>query len=113
MPKLAIIGDSTSVLGFKPIGVDAYSLDDPSDIGEVWESVMAADYAIVFMTEPVFEAALPLIKEIEERPTPAILAIPSTAGSTGSGRRYIKDLMERAIGAGIKSRDESEVRSQE
>ncbi|MDP1808814.1 MAG: V-type ATP synthase subunit F [Actinomycetota bacterium] len=111
MPKLAVIGDSTSVLGFKPIGVDAYSLDDPQEVSEIWPSVVAADYAIVFMTEPIFEAALPLIKQIEARSTPAVLAIPSTAGSLGAGQRYIKDLMERAIGASIKSSHESEVRS--
>jgi len=110
MPKMAVIGDSTTVLGFKPIGVDAYSLDDPLEVAGIWASVVAADYAIIFMTEPVFEAAQPLIKQIEARPTPAVLAIPSTAGSLGAGRRYIKDLMERAIGASIKSSHESGVK---
>jgi len=104
MRKIAVIGDSTSVLGFKPIGVTAYSIDDPAEVIEIWPAVVAADYAIIFMTEPVFESAQALIKELETRPTPAILAIPSTAGSIGAGRRYIKNLMERAVGASIKGK---------
>ena len=86
---MAVIGDSTSVLGFKPIGVDTFSVDEPGEVDEIWESVLAGDYAIVMMTEPVFEAARALIKQIETRPVPAVLAIPSTAGTTGAGRRYI------------------------
>ena len=104
MSKMAVIGDSTSVLGFKPIGVATYSIDDPAEVADIWPSVLAADYAIIFMTEPVFEAAQALIKQIEAKPTPAVTAIPSTAGSIGAGRRYIKALVERAVGASVKTK---------
>ena len=104
MSKMAVLGDSTSVLGFKPIGIATYALDDPAEVAEIWPAVLAGDYAIIFMTEPVFEAAQPLIKQIETRTTPAVTAIPSTAGSIGAGRRYIKALVERAIGASIKTK---------
>ena len=104
MSKMAVVGDSTSVLGFAPIGVDTYRLDEPEEIADIWPAVMAADYAIILMTEPVFAAARMLLKEIETRPTPAVVAIPSTTGSTGVGRRYILDLMERAVGASVKAK---------
>lgn len=104
MSKIAMVGDSTSLLGFKPIGVDAFKLNDPNDIDELWPAVLAGDYAVIIMTEPIFEAAAHLLKEIETRPTPAVLAVPSTAGSTGAGRRYINKLMERAVGASIKGK---------
>ncbi len=106
MSKLAVIGDSTSVLGFKPIGAETYALDDPADVADLWPDVLGADYAVIFMSEPVFEAALPLIREIETRTTPAVTAIPSTAGAVGAGGRYIRALVERAIGASIKTKGE-------
>lgn len=98
MYKMAVIGDSTSILGFKPIGVTAYSLDNPGDIIDLWPEIIEKEYVIIFMTEPVFEAAKPLIRSIEDQPVPAVLAIPSTAGSTGIARQYMEDLIERAIG---------------
>lgn len=102
MNRVAVIGDSTSIMGFKPLGVSAFSLSVPEQISEIWPQVLEGEYAVVLMTEPVFAVAQPLIKEIEGRLIPAVVAIPSTAGTTGAGRQYIKALMERAVGTSLK-----------
>jgi V/A-type H+/Na+-transporting ATPase subunit F len=108
MPKMAVVGDSTSIMGFKPLGLDTYALNDADRISALWPQLLQDDYAIVLMTEPVFEKAQALLKQAETRVTPAVIAIPSTAGATGGGRRYIQGLMERAIGASIKTKPPAE-----
>jgi V/A-type H+/Na+-transporting ATPase subunit F len=104
MPKIAVVGDSTSIMGFKPLGLDTYALDTVDEIDALWPEVLKGDYAIILMTEPVFGQAQPLLRQLETRVTPAVIAIPSTAGATGAARRYIQGLMERAIGASIKTK---------
>lgn len=101
MSKIAVVGDLGSILGFKSLGVDTYQVGAAGEVVELWPTILASDYAIIMMTEPVFEEAMALIKKLEARVTPAVLAIPSTAGTTGAGKRYIRDLTERAIGAVI------------
>lgn len=104
MSKIAVIGDATSVLGFKPLGIDAYRVVDPGDVVELWPTVISLDYAVIMMTETVFEAARDLVEDLESRVTPAILAIPSTKGSSGVGKEYITALMEKAVGTSMKGK---------
>ncbi len=106
MSKIAVVGDLPSILGFKSLGIDTYQVATPWEVVELWPTVLDSNYAVIMLTEPVFEAALDLVKKLEARVTPAVLAIPSTAGTTGAGKRYIRDLTERAVGAVIERKGE-------
>lgn len=99
MSRVAVVGDSTSVLGFRALGVDTYSLDQPEEVVELWPTLVRQEYAVIFMTEPAYQAAGELIAQVEEAITPAVTVIPPTSGPTGVGRRRLSTLVERAIGS--------------
>lgn len=102
MPKIALVGDSTSLLGFRPLGIDFYALDNPKEITEKWAEIMAKGYAIIFITEPIYQEALDLVKEVEGLLTPAITVIPPTTGSTGVGLEHLKSLIQKAVGTELR-----------
>ncbi len=101
MSKVAVVGDKTSVLGFKALGVDTYPLEKPEDGRDVWPQIREQNYAVIFITEPVYKVMEDLFEEIFEQITPAITIIPATTGVTGLGMERIRKTIERAVGADI------------
>lgn len=101
MSKVAIMGDKTSVLGFKALGLDTYSLIRPEDGRELWPQIKEQDYGVIFVTEPVYEVMEDLFKEVSEQVTPAVVIIPATTGGIGLGMEKIRRIIERAVGADI------------
>jgi len=106
MSKVAIVGDKTSVLGFKALGVDTYPLERPEDGRDLWSQIREQDYGVIFVTEPVYEVMEDLFGEIFEQVTPAVTIIPATTGVTGLGMERIRKTIEKAVGADILSEKE-------
>jgi V/A-type H+/Na+-transporting ATPase subunit F len=100
--KLAMIGGFTSVAGFKAVGVDAYPVASPQDGPAAWNALPKEKYAVVMITEPVYEVLLEMVPDfpaIED--LPVIIAIPAVSGSTGLARKGIKKRVEKALGSVI------------
>ena len=106
MFKVAIIGDKTSVLGFKALGVDTYPLEKPEDGREIWFQIKEENYGVIFVTEPVYKVMEDLFGEAAEQITPAVTIIPATTGITGLGMERIRKTIEKAVGADILSEKE-------
>ncbi len=103
MSKVAIIGDKTSVLGFKALGLDAYPLVRSEDGRAIWDQIREQDYGVIFVTEPVYGVMEDLFEEVVEQVSPAVVVIPATTGGTGFGMEKIRKIIERAVGADILS----------
>lgn len=101
MSKVAIIGDKTSVLGFKALGLDVYALETPEEGRRIWPRIKEQDYAVVFITESFYEAMEDLIKEITQQIKPSVTVIPAAAGRTGLGMNKIRKIVETAVGADV------------
>ena len=56
MAKIAIVGDRTSVAGFRPLGFAVFPVEQPSAARALWPELASGEYDIVFVTEPVYEA---------------------------------------------------------
>jgi V/A-type H+-transporting ATPase subunit F len=106
MSKVAVMGDKTSVLGFKALGVDTYPLERPEDGREMWSQISEQDYGIIFVTEPVYRVMEDIFVEVSEEIAPAITIIPATTGATGLGMERIRKTIEKAVGADILSEKE-------
>ncbi len=98
--RIAVVGDKDSVLAFKAVGLDVFPINDVAE-AEHTVKVLARDYAIIFVTEEVAMAAAELLKRYKSRPYPAIIPIPSNAGTNGFGMQGVKADVEKAIGADI------------
>lgn len=100
MSRIAAIGDKTSVLGFKALGLDTYALTKMEEAQEVWQKLQERDYSVVFVTEQVYQQ---IEKEVETITalTPVVVIIPRTTGSIGLAKARMKKIVERAVGVDI------------
>jgi len=100
---VAMVGGKTSTIGFRALGVDTYTVVHPDESEEVWDGVPLEKYAVVFVTEPVFERiALRVAAYMEEGGRlPVITVLPSVAVSEEWGIRDIRKRVVKAVGIDI------------
>jgi V/A-type H+-transporting ATPase subunit F len=96
--RVAVVGDPTSVSGFRPLGFAVYALDRPEEARTLWHELSGGFYAAVFVTEPVYEAIEDLAEEVFDRATPAVTVIPGAGSSMDLGRQKMLRAVERALG---------------
>ena len=98
--SIAALGDADTVFAFKAVGADAYPVTDEKEAREKMR-LLARNYDIIFITEQLAEKLPDLIARYKTRPFPTVIPLPSASGSTGYGKRSVKEDVERAIGTDI------------
>ena len=96
--KVAVVGDSTSVAGFRPLGFVVHALDTPGKARDLWAEFTSGEYAVVLVTEPVWAEIADLAAEIMDRAVPAITVIPGAGSRGGVGQEKLDGAIERALG---------------
>lgn len=100
-PKIAILGDKASVLGFKVLGFDAVVADTPDEARTALGRLAKQDYAVIYVVEATAAGIMDTIGEYADRPLPAIVLIPGSRGSLGLGMAKMRRAVEKAVGADI------------
>lgn len=97
---VAMIGGKTSTIGFRALGVDTYTVVFPENAEEVWEEIPLDRYAVIFVTEPIYEKLAERIEDFvqEKRDLPVITVMPSVAVSEEVGIKDIRQRVEKAVG---------------
>ncbi|MBF4510430.1 MAG: hypothetical protein ISP10_08165 [Aeromicrobium sp.] len=108
MAKVAIIGDSTSVAGFRPLGFAVFVVRDPDDARALWPRLTSGEYGTVFVTEPVYAAIEDLVAEVVDRPLPAVTVIPGAGSAGGVGEAKLARAIERALGTSMPIKEEED-----
>ncbi len=98
MGRVAIVGDATSVAGFRPLGFAVFPIDRPLEARELWGELAGGTYSVVFVTEPVYEAIEDLAAQTTDSPLPAVTVIPGVGSSGGVGEAKLARAIERALG---------------
>lgn len=98
--KIGMVGGKNSILPFKGLGIDVFPITSLEDARELLIE-MAEDYGVIFITERLTEQLEETIAQFDDRPTPAIIPIPSSTGSLGIGLARIQKNVEKAIGMNI------------
>ena len=102
MSKICIIGDRDSVIGFMVVGFSVYEASSSRIAGDILKSLAKdEENAIIFIVENYAKEIDEIISKYKDKPTPAIIPIPSKDGGTGYGMESIKRASERALGANI------------
>ena len=99
--NIAVIGDRDSISCFQAVGVDVYPAEQAEEVKSAFREVYKQGYAIIFVTE---QAAMHIEEEIEEtawEPLPSVVLIPNNQGSFGLGKRIVREVVKRAVGADI------------
>ena len=101
MKKIAVIGDSSSVLAFRALGVDVFSPREVSDIRNTVDDLARRSYAVIYITERMAQEIPKTIERYKNQAIPAIILIPDSEGSLGLGMRQISENVEKAVGMNI------------
>ena len=101
MYKIGVIGDRESVLGFKAVGLDVFPCDEAAEARKILKKIAKEDYAIIYVTEQLFQYMGAEVEEYTDSRLPAIIPIPNKDGSLGIGMTNVKKSVERAVGADI------------
>ncbi len=100
--NIAIIGDSESVKGYEAVGFDVFVCNDPVKAPGILHSVVEEDrYAIIFMTEELFEASKKEREKVVEKTIPAVIPLIGARGNTGIGKKRLSSFVEQAVGSDI------------
>lgn len=100
--NIAVIGDSESIKGFGAIGIDIYPCDDIENAAHLLRNLSDNDnYAVIYMTEELFELVEKERNRYENRLTPAIIPLPGVKGNTGIGSKRLSAFVEQAVGSDI------------
>ncbi len=106
--RIAVMGDATSVAGFRPLGFAVIALERPEDARGRWQEIAEGGYGAVFVTEPVYAAIGDLVAEVADRPVPAVTVIPAAGSGGGVGAAKLDRAIERALGTSVPQREEEE-----
>lgn len=103
MLKIAVIGGSDTVMGFKALGLETYPASDAGEAGQILRTLTreSDDYAIIYIEETLAQQLTHEIDKFKDRPTPAIILIPGREGSIGLGQTALRAAVERAVGTNI------------
>lgn len=101
MKKIAVIGDSSSVLAFRALGVDVFSPHEIGDIRNTVDDLVRQSYAVIYITERMAREIPKTIERYKNHAIPAIILIPDSEGSLGLGMRQISENVEKAVGMDI------------
>ena len=103
MLKIAVIGGSETVMGFKALGLSAVPVSNDEEAKDALKSLTkeAEDYAIIYIEETFADGLEHEINKFKDSPAPAIILIPGRDGSSGRGLDALNDAVERAIGMNI------------
>lgn len=105
MSDVAVIADRETGLAFKSIGMQPLQAETEEEARTILRE--ASDkYKIIFVTENLAQHMADLITEYETQTEPIIIEIPSFEGTVGLGKKKMKRITERAVGADILFREE-------
>lgn len=97
MSKLAIIGESWTVLGFAGLGLSIYPVEKKEEVQETLKS-LGKDYAIIFVTETFYEVVADRFQLEHQDRFPIICLIPNHKARKNLGRKIIREVVRKAVG---------------
>lgn len=103
MHKIAVIGGSETIIGFKALGLSTFPVENGEEATRVFKRIIRSedDFAIIYVEENLAEALSAEIDKFKDSPSPSIILIPGREGSLGLGQRALKAAVERAVGTDI------------
>jgi V/A-type H+-transporting ATPase subunit F len=108
--KIAIIGPSDTVSGFRALGVEAFDAQTGDKAMEklreikkaMTESESVVKYAVVCVIEDLLTEVDPVeYAKVVSGPLPAVIPLPGPEGSKGIAIKRLRALAEQAVGAAI------------
>jgi len=104
MLRLAIIGESESVLAFKAVGFDTFEVTMEQAAHTLREKYHSGKYAVIFISENLARNLVEEMAEFTKKPIPAIGILPLGRQPESFGMEQMKKISIRATGTDIFSK---------
>lgn len=101
MFKIAVVGDKDSILAFKALGVDVFTVYDEDEARKTVDTLARDNYGIIFITEQTASLIPDTIERYDKEIIPAVILIPSNQGTLNIGIDRINRNVEKAVGSNI------------
>ncbi len=101
MFKVAVIGDKDSVLAFKALGIEVFTVVGENEARKTVDTIARKDYGVIFITEQIASLIPDTIERYDREIIPAVILIPSNQGTLNIGMDRIDKNVEKAIGSNI------------
>src|SRR5690625_1067329 len=101
MFNVAVVGDKDSVLAFKALGIDVFTVVEADEAKRAIDTIARKNYGVIFVTEQIAEKIPDTIERYDDQLVPAIILIPSNQGTLNIGMDRINDNVEKAVGSNI------------
>ena len=75
MYRVAVIGDKDSVLAFKALGVEVYTVIDGNEASEKIKDLAKEEVGVIFITEKLAQQIPSTIDKYRDKMTPSIIII--------------------------------------
>ena len=101
MFKVAVIGDKDSVLAFKALGIEVFTVVGEDEARRTVDTIARKDYGVIFITEQIASLIPDTVERYDREIIPAVILIPSNQGTLNIGMNRINRNVEKAIGSNI------------
>lgn len=101
MHRVAIIGRKESIIGFSPLGIDIFNVEDEEAAEKKLNFLSKNDYGIIYITEDFAENLEKKIEKIQKKNPITIIPIPGISNNNGIGMKNVKKYVETAVGQDI------------
>lgn len=101
MFKVAVVGDKDSVLAFKALGIDVFTVYEKEEARKIVDTIARNNYGIIFITEQIASLIPDTVERYDKEIVPAVILIPSNQGSLNIGLSRINENVEKAVGSNI------------
>lgn len=99
MYKIAVLGDRQSIMGFAALGLTTVPVENDGEAMTEFKRLSRDEqYAIIYVTESLYQTLKTEIEKLSDSVTPAVILIPDYSGSLGLGRSALQSAVERAVG---------------
>ena len=99
--RIAVVGEWSSVMGFRAIGLETYSVDHAEQAKDLIRRLAKESCAVIYLTEQLAKEMPDVLLHYKDNLYPAIILIPGREGTIGIGKANIQLAIERAVGADI------------
>lgn len=101
MFKVGVVGDKDSILAFKALGVDVFTVNEEEEARKIVDKIARDNYGIIFITEQIASLIPDTIERYDKEIIPAVILIPSNQGTLNIGMDRINKSVEKAVGSNI------------
>lgn len=99
-----MLGDQSSIAGFRGVGVRTFAVNPDSDVNRLLEDlIFSEDFAIIYITEAVATEVAELLAEHKDDYLPAIITLPTQGSEETTSVDNLRSLVIRAIGVDLVS----------